>query len=475
MADGEVKIEIKANGAESAQRAVGGIGTAFKSLMAPILAVRNAAASMFKTLGTVSFIIHGMSMVVGSVKKLHDWLERTRKAAEEMANARMMGGFAKELDRAAERAERLKAATAETLENLKEMQRREIAERAADYKRKGAEIDLGEQRALVGVTDEEKIKSISEDFKLKRADLEYSIKAREGYETRKAINDQIGAAMAALGKEERYREGREPARERMFRAWRNPGKDVSQDEIKKRETMLDQIDKEIGASDARTKELNKLVDSLKHQRSLIDAEVQAAEMKRSATYSEVANARDVRKAKKEEEERKKKAEDVEKSRKEAEAAEKKAAEAEEKRMRKRLQGQINMARKELQERNAAASAAASRLADARSETQAAQKNFGETLTGSGRRDLRKEERRAAKEERRFQSRLAKLREKYGDDLAPTAFSDDGLTISEKATRRLAFARANEKAAGKERERAAKAAEECEKHLAKLTENIDSGD
>lgn len=131
-------------------------------------------------------------------------------------------------------------------------------------------------------------------------------------------------------------------------------------------------------------------------------------------------------------------------------------------------------RKELHDLSAASSAAASRLADARSETQAAQKNFGETLTGSGRRNLRKDERKAAKEERRFQSRLAKLREKYGDDLAPTAFSDEGLTISEKATRRLAYARANEKAAGKEMERAAKAAEECEKHLAKLAEQVEVG-
>ena len=148
--------------------------------------------------------------------------------------------------------------------------------------------------------------------------------------------------------------------------------------------------------------------------------------------------------------------------------------------RKKLEKAIAKARerelkKELHDHSAAASAAATRLADARSETQAAQKNFGETMTGSGRRNLRKEERRAAKEERRFQSRLAKLREKYGDDLAPTAFSDEGLTVSEKATRRLAYARANEKAAGKEMERAAKAAENCEKLLEKLTENIDEGD
>ena len=147
--------------------------------------------------------------------------------------------------------------------------------------------------------------------------------------------------------------------------------------------------------------------------------------------------------------------------------------------RKKLEKAIAKARerelnKELQDHHAAASAAATRLSDARSETQAAQKNFGETMTGAGRRKLRNEERRAAKEERRFQSRLEKLRAKYGDDLAPTAFSDEGLTVSEKATRRLAFARANEKAAGKEMERAATAAEECEKHLAKLAGIVDGG-
>ncbi len=49
-----------------------------------------------------------------------------------------------------------------------------------------------------------------------------------------------------------------------------------------------------------------------------------------------------------------------------------------------------------------------------------------------------------------------------------------LSLTERTTRKVAMAREEEKNAKAEAERAAKAAEACEKHLEKLAENIDSG-
>ena len=82
MADDEynAKIRIEAEGADGAAAAIGRIGKAFKGLLAPVLAVRSAVSLLFKTLGTVGFIIHGIELVAVGVRKLHGWLDTARKA-----------------------------------------------------------------------------------------------------------------------------------------------------------------------------------------------------------------------------------------------------------------------------------------------------------------------------------------------------------------------------------------------------------
>ena len=336
MAEHDVKIKISEDGAESTIQGIGGIAKAFKSLLAPIIGVRRAVSGLFAALGTVGFVIHGISMIVDSVKRLHDWFDSARKAAAEMANAQLMDRFASSLDKAAERATRLKEETAETLATLKEMQQRETDDREAARGVKSAELNLEEQRALSGVTDADERQRISDDFKLRRADLEASGKAREAVDTRRAINLQINAALGQLGKEERYRDGREPERERMYQAWWNwkPQDEKTKEEfakrqqairaadsslsdnavrekalgqmeeVQKRKAVLDKMDAEIAASDERTKELNKLVDSLKSQRARLDQTVKESELRKRATYQEVANAQELRAAKKAEEDRK---------------------------------------------------------------------------------------------------------------------------------------------------------------------------
>ncbi|MBR0066111.1 MAG: hypothetical protein IJQ00_00840 [Kiritimatiellae bacterium] len=359
MADHDVKIKISEDGADKTIGGIGSIAKAFKALSAPLLKLRSAAAALFRTLGTVSFVIHGISLVIGSVKRLHEWMESNRKAAAEMANARIMDRFADSLNKAAERAKRLKEETAETLANLKEMQQRETADREAAKGVKSAELNLEEQRALSGVTDAEDRQRISDDFKLRRADLEASGKAREAVDTRRAINLQINAALGQLGKEERYRAGREPERERMYQAWWNwkPQDEKTKDEFakrqqeiraadgslsdnavrekalgqmeeaQKRKAVLDKMDEEIAASDERTKELNRLVDSRKSQRARLDQTVQESELRKQAAYQEVANAQELRAAKKAEEDRKAVEEFVALSEKSARKYDKERAEA----------------------------------------------------------------------------------------------------------------------------------------------------
>ena len=85
-------------------------------------------------------------------------------------------------------------------------------------------------------------------------------------------------------------------------------------------------------------------------------------------------------------------------------------------------------------------------------------------------DQRKEEKQDAKAERRFQNRFAKLQAAHPDDWRTAT----GLSKQMEVTRRVALAREEEANAKAEMERAAAAAEQCEQHLAKLAENIDSG-
>lgn len=153
-----------------------------------------------------------------------------------------------------------------------------------------------------------------------------------------------------------------------------------------------------------------------------------------------------------------------------------AAEAEKQermKMEKRiLQERISAERRELQRQRKAESDASARHSEAQSQSRDAWNTFRQTMDPGGRRQLRKEERRAAKEERRFDSRLEKLKAKYGDDLA--GMDETKLSLTERTTRKVAMAREEEKNAKAEAERAAKAAEECEKHLAKLAEQVEGG-
>lgn len=137
-----------------------------------------------------------------------------------------------------------------------------------------------------------------------------------------------------------------------------------------------------------------------------------------------------------------------------------------------LQERIRAERRELQRQRKAESDASARHSEAQSQSRDAWNTFRQTMDPGGRRQLRKEERRAAKEERRFDSRLEKLKAKYGDDLA--GMDETKLSLTERTTRKVAMAREEEKNAKAEAERAAKAAEECEKHLAKLAEQVEVG-
>lgn len=319
MADHDVKIRVKAEGADAAAAKVGGIGKAFQRLIAPIVAVRKAAGTLFMALGTVGFVIHGISLIVDGVKRLHAWFGRAQKAAAEMAKAQTMRGVEKALEKAVERGKALAERTAEALANLKEIARQGAAERSAENGLAGAQTDYDEQQALAGVTDNEERQRIREEFALRRADEEKRAVARNSAAARQDINSQLNVAYDSMGREERYREGRDRDYSEAQRAWLKADREVTQQEAKngpgkanaedvqRRDALkkaADAILAEIHASDERTKELEKLTESLKHQRSLIDKEVQTAELRQRTAYAEVSNARAQREAERRERERK---------------------------------------------------------------------------------------------------------------------------------------------------------------------------
>lgn len=145
----------------------------------------------------------------------------------------------------------------------------------------------------------------------------------------------------------------------------------------------------------------------------------------------------------------------------------KREEAERKKLEKKLaKKRTKELRAELKGYNKAESEARSKLSEAQTRKRNA---WGWFKDDNAWRDQRREEKEDAKAERKFQSRFAKLQGKRADWRTAT-----NLSKQDEITRRVALAREDEANAKAEMERAAAAAEQCEQHLAKLAENIDSG-
>lgn len=295
MADHDVKIKIGEEGAENVVGGIGSIGKAFKGLLAPIMAVRNAVGLLFKALGTVSFIIHGIQLVVDGVKALNEWMNRAKKAAFELMKAGQDARFAEAIDKAAYRAKVLQENLSDALKNLKDMQQFNSAWDAGQRGVENAALNLEEQRALAGVTDADKQAEIRGRFAVRRAEAGWKAAYTNAETGREDIDKQIAAARTAISSERKFQKNTGQDLEEQ-RFWLRDGR-LTKEEFDKRYKMAEALEKEINASKRREEANNQLIISLERQKRLLDAPVEKARLEYEAAAQSETNAKQERERK----------------------------------------------------------------------------------------------------------------------------------------------------------------------------------
>ena len=158
MADGDTIIRIKTEydgkGAADAKKGVesvsaaaqktdsdgktaaGGLSRAWSGFGKTVQTVGRAVGTVTRALGLVGFAVSAVQMAIGAYQKLKDWLDRDKKAAEELARKIQDQKTAAAIEESAKAYERLNAKVAETLRLENERNRladqRQGQERAAE-------------------------------------------------------------------------------------------------------------------------------------------------------------------------------------------------------------------------------------------------------------------------------------------------------------------------------------------------------
>ena len=435
----------------------------------------SSIASAFAVFGPGGAIVAGakagMDIVSAHfIEKAEKMLETAKRLGaimtarlSDMKEARMDATIG-DLERVAEMAKRSEGALSRMTTALKEMADAKNASAAA--KEEGALIKMRGQMAKdVGAADDESAERVASAWRVKIAEKELEIKIASAEREKNADEASLKAAEIRLQLAERNAKALDEAAAKaekeasqMAEIFGEMDKAYAGSFASAAKAARAKADEASAGAGAQREAVNAARERLKgnniaRANGVGAATVAVQEAKNASAKADKAYA---------------------KAAKERAKAAAKAEEQERLKMERRiLQERIRAERRELQRQRKAESDASARHSEAQSQARDAWNTFRQTMDPGGRRQLRKEERRAAKEERRFQSRLAKLKAKYGDDLA--GMDEAKLSLTERTTRKVAMAREEEKNAKAEAERAAKAAEACEKHLEKLAENIDSGD
>ena len=431
----------------------------------------SSIASAFAVFGPGGAIKAGMDIVSAHfIEKAEKMLETAKRLGaimtarlSDMKEARMDATIG-DLERVAEMAKRSEGALSRMTTALKEMADTKNASAAA--KEEGALIKMRGQMAKdVGAADDESAERVASAWRVKIAEKELEIKIASAEREKNADEASLKAAEIRLQLAERNAKALDEAAAKaekeasqMAEIFGEMDKAYAGSFASAAKAARAKADEASAGAGAQREAVNAARERLKgnniaRANGVGAATVAVQEAKNASAKADKAYA---------------------KAAKERAKAAAKAEEQERLKMERRiLQERIRAERRELQRQRKAESDASARHSEAQSQARDAWNTFRQTMDPGGRRQLRKEERRAAKEERRFQSRLAKLKAKYGDDLA--GMDEAKLSLTERTTRKVAMAREEEKNAKAEAERAAKAAEACEKHLEKLAENIDSGD
>lgn len=166
MADGEVivktKVVAETSGAEKAKSAIREIGdeakkqnsiasAAFGGFSKAVSAAGRAIGTFTRALGIIGFAIQGIQLMIDAFQKVNEWLDRDKKAAEELARAVQDAKNQAAIEASAAAYEKLNAGIAEAvrLENERDRNaaKRQSIERAAE----DARTELEMQNELAGL------------------------------------------------------------------------------------------------------------------------------------------------------------------------------------------------------------------------------------------------------------------------------------------------------------------------------------
>lgn len=173
MADNESIVKIKTvadnSGAESAQKAHDKVGDsakkaedasaqsaqkaagAWQRFSGAVSSVGRAIGTVTKALGFIGLAMRTVETLVGWFQKLKDWLDRDKKAAEELARQIQDQKTVAAIDAAAKAYGKLKESVAETLRLEKERERLADQKLSQDRAAEDAQTELEMQQELAGL------------------------------------------------------------------------------------------------------------------------------------------------------------------------------------------------------------------------------------------------------------------------------------------------------------------------------------
>lgn len=173
MAEGEVivKTKVVADTSESkkTEKAVSDIGnaaeraadkgksaasilsSAYSGFTKTLGVCRKAIGTFMGALGVVGFAIQGVQLVISTFQKLKDWLDRDKKAAEELARQIQDQKTVAAVEAAAKAYEKLNAKVAETLRLEKERDRLADQKLSQERAAEDAQTELEMQQELAGL------------------------------------------------------------------------------------------------------------------------------------------------------------------------------------------------------------------------------------------------------------------------------------------------------------------------------------
>ncbi len=166
MAEGEVivktKVVAETSGAGKAKSAIKGIGdeakkqnsiasAAFGGFSRAVSAAGRAIGAFTKALGIIGFAIQGVQLAIDVFQKVKDWLDRDRKAAEELARAVQDAKNKAAVEASAAAYEKLNARIAEAVRLEQERDNNAAKRQSIERATEDARTELEMQKELAGL------------------------------------------------------------------------------------------------------------------------------------------------------------------------------------------------------------------------------------------------------------------------------------------------------------------------------------